>query len=76
MALEKFIHGKRDSCHHEGKASELRRIAQAEYDLQDFLQGEEVIVYEISESLRFRANPRSSRESREETGENNEAVGR
>ena len=30
MAIEKFINGKHDDGHHEGKASEIRRILEAE----------------------------------------------
>lgn len=31
MAVEKFIHGKRDACKHDGLASNRRRLATAEY---------------------------------------------
>lgn len=31
MAIEKFINGKRDNCHHDGLASNRRRLAAAEY---------------------------------------------
>jgi hypothetical protein len=43
MALEKFIVGKHDDGKHEGKASELRRIASAEEELRDFLEGVEPV---------------------------------
>lgn len=48
MAIEKFIHGKRDSCKHEGLASTRRREQEADYELKLYLEGEEVIIYERS----------------------------
>jgi hypothetical protein len=35
MAVEKFIAGKHDSGHHEGKRSEMRRIDEAENEVLD-----------------------------------------
>lgn len=40
MAVEKFIHGKHDDAHHEGKRSEVRRLAEADHHLLDYLQGD------------------------------------
>lgn len=36
MAKEKIIHGKVDNGKHEGKASEVRRIEAAEFELKDY----------------------------------------
>lgn len=37
MAVEKFIHGKQDSCKHDGLYANRKRLQQAEYSLQDYL---------------------------------------
>ena len=42
MAVEKFIAGKHDSGHHEGKRSEMRRIDEANDELLDKSEIEEV----------------------------------
>ena len=34
MAKEKFIHGKRDNCNHDGLASNTRRLQAAQYHEQ------------------------------------------
>ena len=34
MATEKFIRGKVDSCHHDGKYANTKRLQQAEYHQQ------------------------------------------
>lgn len=41
MAVEKFIRGKRDECHHDGKAANTRRLQQAINDLEI---GEQLLV--------------------------------
>ncbi len=33
MAKEKFIIGKKDAAHHDGRAAEIRRTQQADYEL-------------------------------------------
>ncbi len=37
MAKEKFINGKRDDAKHDGRASNVRREQQADYELQQAL---------------------------------------
>lgn len=38
MAKEKFITGKVDDAHHAGRASEVRRIQEAENQVQEYMQ--------------------------------------
>lgn len=38
MSVEKVIHGKHDQARHAGKASEVRRIQEADFALQDYQQ--------------------------------------
>ena len=40
MAIEKFINGKHDDAHHEWKRSEVRRLAEANSQMIDFLYGD------------------------------------
>ena len=35
MAKERYIHGKQDDAHHEGKASEVRRLDEAKEQIKD-----------------------------------------
>lgn len=41
MAVEKFIRGKRDDCHHEGKRASVRRLQEA---IEDQAVGEQLYV--------------------------------
>lgn len=43
MAIEKFIRGKRDSCHHDGLVSIRRREQQADYHLKHWQEEAEPI---------------------------------
>jgi hypothetical protein len=36
MSVEKYIHGKVDEGKHEGKASEVRRLAETDEEILDF----------------------------------------
>lgn len=45
MATERFILGKHDSAHHEGKRSEVKRIAEAEEQVRDFLRGGQIDLH-------------------------------
>ena len=42
MAVEKFIRGKVDSCHHDGKRSTLRRLDAARAEIEVFLASRDV----------------------------------
>ena len=43
MATEKFIRGKVDSCHHDGKYANTKRLQQAEYHQQHWQEEVEMI---------------------------------
>jgi len=45
MAVEKFIRGKRDDCHHDGKAANTRRLQAAIFEQQVGLE----MYYEAQE---------------------------
>ncbi len=40
MSVEKYIHGKVDRGHHEGKRSEMRRLDECREDVIEFLHGD------------------------------------
>ena len=42
MAVEKYIRGKVDSAHHEGRASTVRREQEASSQLQDYNEGHDL----------------------------------
>ena len=41
MALESFIAGKKDSCHHHGRRSERRRLDEAQYRQKEYMRSPE-----------------------------------
>ena len=43
MAVEKWIHGKRDEAHHEGKRSEIRRIMSCEDQITLYESGSDMV---------------------------------
>ena len=59
MATERFIRGKVDSCKHDGKYANQKRLEQAEYHLQhwqeELIEMEEGIEYNL-DSMKNSAN--------------------
>lgn len=47
MATEKFIQGKKDHCHHDGKASHKRRLDAANADLEFYnsMPTHEILIF-------------------------------
>jgi hypothetical protein len=61
MSIEKFIHGKHDKGRHEGKASELRRLAETNQSLKDWKEGVILEVHDTNKPLPERRNPGDSK---------------